>query len=521
MSGAEAHASRRSRAERQRMRVRGALNEGKVKPLAPLPQLRVPWAPLEIFNEEQIAALLDGVWRVLEEFGIEILNDRAREIYGKHGASVDEDNGNVRLGRDLVRELCAHAPERFILRARNRARDLHVGGNIVNIGPAHGAPHINDRLRGRRMGDIEAFGDILKVTHALGILHWQGGVVVEPQDLPVATRHLDMYQAHIALSDAVWAARGVGGVAARDAIAMSAIEHQCSLDDLAREPRLLIVTNVNSPRRVDGEILDCIMTMAEHGQCVCITPFTLMGAMAPVTLAGALVQQTAEALAVIALVQMIRPGTPCVLGGFTSNVDMRTGAPAFGTPEYVNATLGGAQIARALKIPYRSSSVCVSPVVDAQSTYETSFSLWAAVMGHCHLISHGVGWLEGGLSISLEKIIVDAEMIRVWAKSFEKVEVTSETLALDAIGSVPPGGHFFGAEHTLARYETAFYQPMLADWSNFETWQERGERTATDRATDLWQAYRDAYVAPPLDEGVREEIAGYVERRKREIIAAT
>ena len=207
----------------------------------------------------------------------------------------------------------------------------------------------------------------------------------------------------------------------------------------------MTVTNVNSPRRVDEEILDNIIIMARHGQCVVITPFTLMGAMAPVTLAGALVQQTAEAMGIIALCQMVRPGTPCVMGGFTSNVDMRTGSPAFGTPEYVHAVIAGAQIGRRLKIPVRTSAVNASPMVDAQSTYETAFSLQAAILSHSHLINHAAGWLEGGLSASLEKIIVDAELLRNWAEILKPISFSDDDLAVDAIKDIAAGGHFFGS----------------------------------------------------------------------------
>jgi trimethylamine--corrinoid protein Co-methyltransferase len=279
----------------------------------------------------------------------------------------------------------------------------------------------------------------------------------------------------------------------------------------------MTVTNVNSPRRVDEEILDNIMVMARHGQCVVITPFTLMGAMAPITLAGALVQQTAEAMAIVALCQMLRPGTPCVLGGFTSNVDMRTGSPAFGTPEYVHAVLAGAQIGRRLKIPVRTSAVNSSPVVDAQSTYETAFSLQAAILSHSHLINHAAGWLEGGLAASLEKIVVDAELLRQWAAILKPVHFSDDDLAVDAIKGVGAGGHFFGAAHTLARYETAFYRPLLSDWSNFENWTEAGARNATQRATDIWKKMLAEYVAPPLDASVKEAIDAYAARRIRDI----
>lgn len=485
--------------------------------LAPLPRLANPWPPLEILSAEQVERIVEAAFRILEEAGLEIRSAAAREHYRRAGALVDEQSQLVRLGRDIVTAQLAQAPERFVLHARNPARHLHVGDNVVNFGPVTGAPNIRDLEGGRRYGDMTAFRNILKLTHALGVLHWQGGIVVEPVDAPVPTRHLLMYQAHIECADTLWAARGIGGVQAEDALAMSAIEHGCSVEDLAARPTLMSVTNVNSPRRVDEEILDNILVMARHGQCVVITPFTLMGAMAPVTLAGALVQQTAEALGVVTLCQLVRPGTPCVMGGFTSNVDMRTGSPAFGTPEYVHAVLAGAQLGRRLKLPVRTSAVNASPMVDAQSTYETAFSLQAAVLSHSHLINHAAGWLEGGLSASLEKIVVDAELLRNWAQMLKPVTFSDDDLAVEAIKEVAAGGHFFGSPHTLARYESAFYRPLLSDWSNFENWTDAGARNATERAALIWKKLLAEYQAPPLDPAVKEAIAEYVARRSAEL----
>jgi len=485
--------------------------------LAPLPRLANRWPPLETLSSAQLEEILVAAFRVLEEAGLEIRSPAARAVFRRAGALVDEETQLVRLGRDIVESHMVHVPERFVLHARNPDRHLHVGGNVVNFGPVTGAPNISDLEGGRRYGDLQAFQNILKLTHRLGILHWQGGIVVEPVDIPVATRHLAAYRAHVECSDIVWAARGIGGVQAEDALAMSAIEHGCSIEDLASRPTLMTVTNVNSPRRVDEEILDNIMIMARHGQCVVITPFTLMGAMAPVTLAGALVQQTAEALCILALCQMLRPGTPCVMGGFTSNVDMRTGSPAFGTPEYVNAVLATAQIGRRLKVPVRTSAVNASPTVDAQSTYETGFSLQAAILSHSHLINHAAGWLEGGLSASLEKIIVDAEMLRNWAEILKPISFNEDDLAVDAIKGVAAGGHFFGTAHTLARYEHAFYRPLLSDWSNFENWSDAGARSATQRATGIWKKLLAEYVPTPLDPAVKEAIDAYVARRTLEL----
>src|ERR1700756_2492695 len=502
-------------APRRRERSRAPRSTGPS--LAPIQRLENPWAPLEILTPEQLERILDGAYQVLEQAGLEIRSAAARAVYAKAGALVDESTQMVRLRRELVEAQLKTTPERFVLHARNPERHLHVGDNVVNFGPVTGAPNIRDSEGGRRFGDLEAFRNILKLTHALGVLHWQGGIVVEPVDVPVATRHLLTYQAHIECADIVWAARGVGGVQAEDAIAMSAIEHGCSVEELAARPTLMTVTNVNSPRRVDEEILDNIMIMARHGQCVVITPFTLMGAMAPVTLAGALAQQTAEALAIVALCQLLRPGAPCVLGGFTSNVDMRTGSPAFGTPEYVHAVIAAAQIGRRLRIPVRTSAVNASPAVDAQSTYETAFSLQAAVLSHSHLINHAAGWLEGGLSASLEKIVVDAELLRNWAEILKPVSFSDDDLAVDAIKETAAGGHFFGAAHTLARYQSAFYRPLLSDWSNFENWRDAGSRSATERATGIWKKLPADYAPPPLDPAVSEAIAAYVGRRMREL----
>ena len=504
-----------------RRRDRGRAPRSTGPALAPLPRLASPWPPLEILSPEQVERILVAAFQVLEEAGLEIRSAAAREVFRRNGALVDDETQMVRLGRDIVEAHWVQVPERFVLHARDPERHLHVGGNVVNFGPVTGAPNISDLESGRRYGDLAAFRNILKLTHRLGILHWQGGIVVEPVDVAVAIRHLAAYQAHIECADIVWAARGLGGVQAQDAIAMSAIEHGCSVEELALRPTLMTVTNVNSPRRVDEEILDNIMIMARHGQCVVITPFTLMGAMAPVTLAGALVQQSAEAMCIIALCQMLRPGTPCVMGGFTSNVDMRTGSPAFGTPEYVNAVLATAQIGRRLKIPVRTSAVNASPVVDAQSTYETAFSLQAAILSHSHLINHAAGWLEGGLSASLEKIIVDAEMLRGWAEIFKPVTFSDDDLGVEAIKGVAAGGHFFGAAHTLARYEHAFYRPLLSDWSNFENWTEAGARNATQRATGIWKKLLAEYVPPPLDPAIKEAIEAYVARRTIELGCAS
>jgi trimethylamine--corrinoid protein Co-methyltransferase len=290
-------------------------------------------------------------------------------------------------------------------------------------------------------------------------------------------------------------------------------------EEILDDPSVITIISVNSPRRFDGQMSDGLMTMAEFGQAVCVTPFTLMGAMTPVTLAAALTQQNAEALAGITLTQLVRAGAPVVYGAFTSNVDMRSGAPAFGTPENARATLAAGQLARLYKLPYRASNSCAANTVDAQAAYESQMSIWSAVMGHANLVYHGAGWMEGGLTASFEKIILDVEMLQMMAETVKPIDVDAREIAegLEAIAGVATGGHFFGSPHTMARYETAFYQPLISDWQNYENWEIAGGLTATQRATKIWQTALERYEAPPLDPAVKEALDAFVARRKEEL----
>jgi trimethylamine--corrinoid protein Co-methyltransferase len=266
--------------------------------------------------------------------------------------------------------------------------------------------------------------------------------------------------------------------------------------------------------RVDGPMLQGLTAMAELGQPVVVTPFTLAGAMGPVTLAGALALQNAEALAMLAYAQMVRPGAPVVYGSFTSNVDMRSGSPAFGTPEYAKATVAGGQLPRRYKLPYRTSNCTAAPVVDAQAAYESQMSLWPAVMSYGNMILHSAGWLEGGLVASYEKFILDAEQLQMMAAFLDPITTEPADFALDAYSEVAPGGHFFGARHTIERYENAFYTPLLSDWRNYQVGESDGARTATERATALWKALLASYTPPTLDPGRREALEDYVARRR-------
>jgi trimethylamine--corrinoid protein Co-methyltransferase len=413
-------------------------------------------------------------------------------------------------------EAVAKAPSEFTLHSRNPARAVPLGGKHLAFATVASAPNVSDTDGGRRVGNFRDYCNLIRVGQALNVIHLYGGYPVEPIDVPPATRHLTALRELVTLSDKPFHGYSLGRVRIRDAIEISRLARGIDHDTLLREPSLFTIVNTSSPLRLDGPMIEGVIEMARTNQIVAITPFTLSGAMAPATVVGALVQQNAEALASIAFAEIVNPGAPVMYGGFTSNVDMKSGAPAFGTPEYTKAALAGGQLARRYGIPYRSSNTNASNAVDVQAAYESEMSLWGAVMGHAHLVMHSAGWLEGGLTASFEKMIVDAELLQTMVEFLKPLTVDDDTIGLDAMREVGPGGHFFGAAHTLARYESAFYAPILSDWRNFESWREAGGLDATQRANLLYKRILETFEPPPLDPAILESIDAFVAKRTEE-----
>jgi trimethylamine--corrinoid protein Co-methyltransferase len=472
------------------------------------------YPPVEVLSADQVEAIHVSSLKLLETIGMKVLQDEARGILARGGADVDHSTQMVRFDSAMVEETVARTPRQLTLRARNPERNLILGGNRIAFSSIGGPAYVNDLDRGRRRGTYAEVCEYLKLIQSLNIIHQEGGGPFEALDLPPETRHLDLYLAQIRLLDKNWQGWALGAERAIDSIEMACIAFGVDRKGLAAEPALMAIVNTNSPLQLDVPMAEGTIELARAGQVVCITPFTLAGAMSPATLAGTLVEQNAEVLAGLTLIQLVRPGAPAMYGAFTSNVDMRSGSPAFGTPEYTKAAHASGQLARRYKIPFRSSNTTASNAVDAQAAYESGMSLWGAVMGHANLVNHAAGWLEGGLTASYEKLILDAEMLQMMAEYLRPIEINEDTLAVEAIREVGPAGHFFGSAHTLARYETAFYSPMLSDWRNFKAWEEAGSRDATQRANTIWKKLLEEYEQPPLDPAVDEALVAYVERRK-------
>ncbi|MBE2276484.1 MAG: trimethylamine methyltransferase family protein [Rhodobacteraceae bacterium] len=471
-----------------------------------------PFVPQAAFSADEIAAIHDGALRVLQELGIRILLDEARQILQRNGALVDEATMMVRLGRDMVEQALATAPRAIRLRAANPAREQDYRPGALLFMAGAGCPNAFDRDRGRRPGNLAGYLETLRLQQSFDVLHMLGPSV-EPQDIPTPLRHYAMMRGQLETCDKPLFVYARGRRQVAESFEMIRLAHGLDEATFARDVWATTVINSNSPRQLDLPMSRGIVDFARAGQMSIITPFCLAGAMAPITVSGALMLQHAEALAGITLAQMTRAGAPVSYGGFLSNVDMKSGSPAFGTPEHIRASLGSGQLARHIGMPWRSATGAASNAADAQGAGETIMALWGAVLAGATVTVHASGWLEGGLTLGYEKFILDIEALQTLAELCHPAPADTAALGFDAIAEVPPGGHFFSTAHTMDRYQTAFYRPLVADLSNHGTWTEAGAQTADQRATAIWKATLAGFTQPAACAGMAERLDPFVRRR--------
>ncbi len=471
-----------------------------------------PFEPVRLYTDDRIEQIHQTALRVLEELGVKILLPAARTLLRDSGVDVDEVSMMARFDRGIVEEAIASAPASFRMIGADEAASPIWGGRSVTWCSVGGAPHIADLDHGKRPGTIKACENIIRLAEHYDVMHLQSPNV-EPQDVPPAVRHYATLRAQLTLSRKPPFLFSRGAPQVRDGFRMMRIMRGLSEEAFAQTPSVYTVINTNSPLILDIPMLQGLMDFAKAGQPSVITPFTLAGAMAPVTIAGALVQQHAEFLAALVVAQLSRPGAPVVYGAFTSNVDMRSGSPAFGTPENVQAAFASGQLARFVDLPWRSSMPSVANTVDAQSIYESQMALWGATLAGANLVLHAAGWVEGGLTGSMEKFIIDIEMLQQMAELMQPRTFNEAELAFEAIKEVGAGGHFFGASHTMERYRTAFYTPFVSDWSNFGQWTEAGGKTATERANGIWKKVLRDFEPPAIEPASVEELDAFIVKR--------
>ena len=477
--------------------------------------LKNPLVRQPAFSDDRVEAIHETALKVVSELGIRVLNECARNYFKQAGAAVNDETWMVHIDRELVEQALISAPSEFTLHGAIAPKNVQLGGDNIAFVSVGGPPHISDLDKGKRNGTLEDTRNIIKLCEHFDIIHIQS-TNVESQDIALRFRHLHTTQSQLTLSQKPFFIYSRGTPQVEDAFAMTRIARGLSKEEFNQRAYCYTVINTNSPRQLDIPMCQGIIDFAKAGQASVITPFTLAGAMAPVTMPGALVLQHAEALAGITLAQLVRPGAPVVYGSFTSNVDMKSGSPAFGTPEFVQAAFGAGQLARHINLPWRGSAATASNIADEQSVYEHNMSAWGSILGGVNMMIHAAGWLEGGLTASMEKFILDVEVLQNFAEIFQPLKSDDAELAYEAIASVEPGSHFFGCEHTMSRYQTAFYKPLVSDWSNFGQWQENGSKTATQRANGIWKDILNEFQPPKIDPAISDEINAFVDKRTAE-----
>ncbi|MCC6713845.1 MAG: trimethylamine methyltransferase family protein [Gammaproteobacteria bacterium] len=472
----------------------------------------------EVLDEEGLALIERNADTILEEIGLEFReDDEVLEIWRKAGADVQ--GTRVRFPRGMPRSVIrASAPREFTQHARNPARSVQIGGGNTVFAPAYGSPFVRDLDNGRRYGTIADFRNFVKLAYSTPWLHHSGGTICEPVDLPVNKRHFDMVYSHMKLSDKPFMGSVTHPSRAEDTVEMAKILFGDRwIDEETGRPRAVTVSliNVNSPLTYDATMLGALKVYARNNQGVLVTPFILAGAMAPVTVAGTCAQTLAEALAGLALVQIISPGCPCILGSFASSISMQSGAPTFGTPEPALVLYTMASLARRLGVPFRSGGgLCASKVADAQAAYEAAQTLLPTCLAGVNFVLHTAGWLEGGLSMGYEKFVMDCDQAGMMHTMLQGVDLSENGQALDALREVGPGKHFLGCTHTQMNFESAFYRSPLADNNSYEQWEAEGARDMAQRANAQWKKMLAEYEAPPLDPAIDEALLDYINRRK-------
>jgi len=466
----------------------------------------------KVLTPEQEQTIHTHAMRILSEIGTDVLHDRARKLLAKAGQTVEGER--IRWDPEFVMEMVGKAPASFELAARTRGRSLTVGEGtpvLMNVG---GPPFASDLDEGRRSGRMQDHDTIVKLTHAADVLNCVQVGGPEATDLPVEHRHMDMEYSAIRWSDKPYVTYGTSGPRAKDGVEMAAIVHG-GREVIERTPVLMGIVNPNSPLIWDFRMTDALLVWAEANQPIVVTPFLLAGATASVSVAGGLAQQVAEALSGVALAQVVRPGVPCLYGSFFTVTDMRTGAPAFGTPESVLGMLAGAQLSRRYGLPFRGGGGLASAnAVDAQAAAETQMMLWATMLASTDVVLHAAGWLEGGLTASFEKFALDVELLEQFRRQREGIGFTEEELAFDALAEVGPGGLFLSSPHTRAHFKEWLTMSPLFQTQDFATWEAMGAETAEKIANRRWKQLLESYEDPGLDEAIDEELTTYIDKRK-------
>jgi len=463
----------------------------------------------EILSESDVARVHEATLHVMETVGLDMLYPPARDLLSRAGAKVD--GHRVFFPQKLVETQIAKPPARFRLHARNPENDVMVGGDHSLFLPANCPPFVSDLDHGRRYGTLADFENFVKLTGHSNHLDMSSNILIEPSDIPIAQRNVKMLFATMKYTDKCFMGGAMGRAGAEETMNMVARLFGIDKANLPEKARVISIPCSLTPLKYDQSMLECLIGYAQAGQPVIVNSLGIAGATAPVTLAGTLVVENAEILAGIVLTQLIREGTPVVYGGASTCADMRTGALAVGAPEMALNNIMTAQMARFYNLPSRAvGALTEAKQVGNQSAYESMMNLTSAVSCGLNMVLHAAGALESINCMSYEKFVIDDEMCGMARRIKQGVTVTPETLGIDAIGQVGPGGHYLASPHTLRYFKTEFFRPRLSDRSGYEKWAKSDDRDMSVKANNTWKKIVQEYIPPELPPAIEKELDAYV-----------
>lgn len=400
----------------------------------------------------------DAAIEIMRDVGIKVHNAKALEIFKQNGVRVEGDV--VHLTEEQVWHWLKMAPNTFTIQGRNPKYKVEMGTGKTNPAPAYGCAFIAEADGTQRPGTLEDYLKCLRLVQANEDYDIDGGIIVQPSDVPDRLAAAAMFYATIVNSD-----KAIMLSTADKDVMENMMEAACELfggkEELIKQPRCIALINTNSPLSLDDKMLDNLMVLAEYGQPVILCPAAMLGATGPLAMAGTLASGTAEDLTGICLAQMIRPGTPVVFGIQSTAVDMRGLTFACAAPEGCQMQGFAANMGKFYGLPSRGGGAqSDAPVMNQQAGYESMLTFYSAYSHGVNIVMEAGGIVDSVNATSIEKMIADFEVIRLVKAALTPFEVNEETLCLDDIKEQAHTGSFVACDYTLD-YFMDLYMPHI------------------------------------------------------------
>jgi len=476
---------------------------------------------LRVLTRKQLYNIHLATLDLLEHTGVKVRYEEALKLLDVAGANVDYKKQIVKIPRHLVREALKKAPSSITLAGRNSKNDLKLEDGKTYFGTLGTAPYVQDLETGkRRLATKKDLEDFARVADALENIHYFH-TMVTPSDVPIEICDLHRWEA--TLRNTV--KHAMGGAVYKTENMPYLIRMCCVVagdeDNFRKRPIISITECPVAPLVHDTRGTHNIIEFAKHGLPIMLYSEPQAGASAPVTLAGTLVIVNAEVLSGMTIIQLVNPGTPVVYASVATIMDMKAANIAFGGPETGLLSVATTQLARYYNVP----NLCAggradSKISDAQTGYEKTRNALICALAGSNL-NNMAGALESNLKVSFEQLIIDNEIVGAIERVIEGIEVTNETLALELIEKVGPGGHFLAEDHTLKYLKKEHYMPKIDDRRSYGAWEKNGAKNVADVAKEKAKEILTTYQPEPLSKEVQKELTSIIREAEKSLRKST